>query len=150
LAHSVAAIEVVVFEEDQIGARGFISDAHVKSRRFQGVLAVDRKKYGRWMIFGLQQCSRQVVLVALVDFVLGGALELSVLVSRVKTQVSPLVVIPGNDGCPVISLLKALFEDWTFMVKTRDLTILVSPNNDGVCALLPSWRRHFGEAFSES
>jgi hypothetical protein len=46
------------------------------------------------------------------------------------------VVIAGNDGCPVISLLKALFEDWTFfMVKTKDLTILVSPNSDGVCAL---------------
>jgi hypothetical protein len=78
-------IEVVVFEEDQIGSRGFISDAHVESRRFQGVLAVDRKKYGCWMIFGLQPCSRQVVLVALVDFVLGGALELHVLVSKVKT-----------------------------------------------------------------
>jgi hypothetical protein len=79
-------IEVVVFEEEQIGSRGFILDAHVESRRFQGVLVVDRKKYGRWMIFGLQQCSRQVVLVALVDFVLGGALELRVLVSMVKTD----------------------------------------------------------------
>jgi hypothetical protein len=78
-------IEVVVFEEDQIGSRGFISHARVESRRFKGVLVVDRKKYVSWTIFGLQQCSRQVVLVALVDFILGGALELRVLVSRVKT-----------------------------------------------------------------
>jgi hypothetical protein len=46
---------------------------------------VDRKKYVSWTIFGLQQCSRQVVLVALADFVLGGALELRVLGSSVKT-----------------------------------------------------------------
>jgi hypothetical protein len=78
-------IEVVVFEEDQIGSKGFISHTRVESRRFQGVLAVDWKKYVSWTIFGLQQCSRQVVRVALADFVLGGALELRVLVSRVKT-----------------------------------------------------------------
>jgi hypothetical protein len=46
---------------------------------------VDREKYVCWTLDVLQQCSRQVESVPLVDFVLGNALELRVLVSRVKT-----------------------------------------------------------------
>ena len=32
-------------------------------------------------------------------------------------------------------------------MKTKDLTMLVRTDDDGVCARLPSWSRLFGEAF---
>jgi hypothetical protein len=57
------------------------------------------------------------------------------------------VVVHGNSGFPIIFLLKALFGDWTFMVKIQDLTFMVGPDDDGVYALLHSWRRCFWRMF---
>ena len=62
----------------------------------------------------------------LADFVLGG----------LSSGVKALGLVPGNGGLIVVSLLKALFGDWTFSrVKTQDLTMMVRPNDDGICAL---------------
>jgi hypothetical protein len=59
------------------------------------------------------------------------------------------VVVYGNGGFLVVSLLKALLGDRTFSkVKTQDLTILVK-SDDGVCTLLPWWRRRFGVPYSK-
>jgi hypothetical protein len=56
------------------------------------------------------------------------------------------MVMPSNDGFLVASLMKALFGVGTYSrVKTQDLAMLVGPNDDGVCTLFPSLRRHFGE-----
>jgi hypothetical protein len=47
------------------------------------------------------------------------------------------VVVPGNGGSLVISLLKALSEDWIFSrVKTEGQIMLVSPDDYSVCAVL--------------
>jgi hypothetical protein len=50
---------------------------------------------------------------------LAGLIELRVLVFEVKTLGLTLMVVPDNDDSLVISVLKALFEYWTFSrVKT--------------------------------
>ena len=59
-------------------------------------------------------------------------LFLAISVSGVKT----LGLVPENGGFLVVSLLKALFGDWTFSrVKIQDLTMMVGPDDDSVCAL---------------
>jgi hypothetical protein len=64
---------------------------------------------------------------------------LEVSVFKVKTLRLTLVAVPSNDGFLVVSLLKALFGDWTFSrVKTQDLPLMVRPGDDGVCALFHS------------
>jgi hypothetical protein len=51
---------------------------------------MDREKYVCWMLSDLHKCSWQVESVPVAYFILGGALELHVLVSRVKTPSSDL------------------------------------------------------------
>jgi hypothetical protein len=67
-------IMAIVFGEYRIGSIGPTLHAGVMSRRSQRVTVVDRKKHVCRTIDILQQCSRQVGAVTLVDFVHGGAL----------------------------------------------------------------------------
>jgi hypothetical protein len=56
------------------------------------------------------------------------------------------MVMPSNDDFLVTSLLKTLFGVGTYSrVKTQDLTMLVGTDDNGVCTLFSSLRRHFGE-----
>ena len=77
-------------------------------------------------------------------------LEFRVSVFGVKTLGITFLVVPVNGGSRVIPLLKAFDGVGTSSrVKTQDLTMLVSPDNDGVYAPFPSlrhcfWRSIFG------
>jgi hypothetical protein len=60
------------------------------------------------------------------------------------------MVVPCNGGFLFVFLLKALSGDWIFSeVKSPVLTMLVRPGNGGVDALIPLWRRRFGESSSK-
>ena len=75
-------------------------------------------------------------------------LESRVSVSGVKALCMTFVVVYGNDGSSVISLLKALSGyETSSRVKTQDLIMLVSPDDDGVFALFPSLRHCFWRSF---
>ena len=103
------------------------------------ILAADQVKHACRTIGGLQQW--RVGMEILADF-LGG------LFSRGENTKTELLVGCSNGGCLAVPLLKALSRDRTFCrVKAQVLIMLVRPDDDSVCALLPSWRRRFLEPF---
>jgi hypothetical protein len=151
--HLVAAFSKMLMvgswrsSQKKIGLSGEVPSRMLKLSRdfvkFLRVLAADRKKYACRMISVLQQCSHHMeVFTCLLR-------SWRSQFFRVKALRLTLVAVPGNGGFLVVSLLKALFEDWTFFrVKTQDLPLMVRPADDGVCALFPLkasfWSTFFG------